>query len=618
MALRLRRGTDAERLTITPVESELVYTTDNKELFVGDGTTVGGNKIGGIIPQFLTDLNDVEIDSPQIGQVLKWNGDNWVASDDNNTGVVEGSNYRINIVGDDSLIIVNSDTNTFTGKFVGNLSGSIFNVQEEMIVDSEISKFTGTFVGDGSGLTNLPIALDGSGIIEGSNYRINIIGDDSTVLVNTSTNTFTGIFEGDGSGLTNLPIPEGNGIVEGSNYKINIIGDDSTILVNTTTNTFTGTFVGDGSGLTNLPAPSELNFSVFDLNDVFIAPETTPEVGETFVFDGGSFTPQKISQVIGINGETIVDGTSDTFTGNFVGDGSGLTNLPALTELNFSVFDLNDMFITPETTPEVGDSFVFDGGSFTPQKISQVIGINGETIVDGTSDTFTGNFVGDGSGLTNLPIAGDSGIIEGSNYRINIIGDDSTVLVDTNTKTFNGTLIGDVNNNLIVTDNLQITDLRGGITILTSGTSNDDYSLFEILNYQDSVETSALTFVRGRGTIESSLPVLPGDKIEQLLYAAVSSDGTPGISALITVSVDSNGTVSNGVAPGHIDISTFDDAGNRVIGLSLDRNGAITVANNTLVAGVGSGQVDDSAVVEYLQVTVGSTTYAMPLYAIRP
>jgi hypothetical protein len=45
MALQLRRGTNTERQTITPAEGELVYTTDTKALYVGDGTTVGGNVI---------------------------------------------------------------------------------------------------------------------------------------------------------------------------------------------------------------------------------------------------------------------------------------------------------------------------------------------------------------------------------------------------------------------------------------------------------------------------------------------------------------------------------------------------------------------------------------------
>jgi Major tropism determinant N-terminal domain len=47
MPLRLRRGTNADRTTITPVQGEPIYTTDTKKLFVGDGTTAGGVEIGG-------------------------------------------------------------------------------------------------------------------------------------------------------------------------------------------------------------------------------------------------------------------------------------------------------------------------------------------------------------------------------------------------------------------------------------------------------------------------------------------------------------------------------------------------------------------------------------------
>ena len=42
MAFKIRRGTNAERLTITPAQGELIYTTDTKKLYVGDGSTVGG------------------------------------------------------------------------------------------------------------------------------------------------------------------------------------------------------------------------------------------------------------------------------------------------------------------------------------------------------------------------------------------------------------------------------------------------------------------------------------------------------------------------------------------------------------------------------------------------
>jgi hypothetical protein len=47
MSLKIRRGTDSERVTITPAEGELIYTTDTKLLYVGDGTTSGGRIVTG-------------------------------------------------------------------------------------------------------------------------------------------------------------------------------------------------------------------------------------------------------------------------------------------------------------------------------------------------------------------------------------------------------------------------------------------------------------------------------------------------------------------------------------------------------------------------------------------
>ena len=50
MALKIRRGTDVARQTITPSEGELLYTTDTKKIFVGDGTTLGGTLVSGVNP----------------------------------------------------------------------------------------------------------------------------------------------------------------------------------------------------------------------------------------------------------------------------------------------------------------------------------------------------------------------------------------------------------------------------------------------------------------------------------------------------------------------------------------------------------------------------------------
>ena len=43
--IKLKRGLEANRTAITPDEGELLYTTDDKKLFVGDGSTAGGNAI---------------------------------------------------------------------------------------------------------------------------------------------------------------------------------------------------------------------------------------------------------------------------------------------------------------------------------------------------------------------------------------------------------------------------------------------------------------------------------------------------------------------------------------------------------------------------------------------
>ena len=47
MSLQIRRGTEAERLTITPLTGELIYTTDTQLVYVGDNVTLGGILVSG-------------------------------------------------------------------------------------------------------------------------------------------------------------------------------------------------------------------------------------------------------------------------------------------------------------------------------------------------------------------------------------------------------------------------------------------------------------------------------------------------------------------------------------------------------------------------------------------
>ena len=93
MALQLRRGTDAERSAVTFADGELVYTTDTKKLYVGDGATAGGNSITALTTTLDGDLT---------GSVFG----------DDSTLIVDGNNNSINT---SSIIATSNNVITVTG-----------------------------------------------------------------------------------------------------------------------------------------------------------------------------------------------------------------------------------------------------------------------------------------------------------------------------------------------------------------------------------------------------------------------------------------------------------------------------------------------------------------------
>ena len=173
MALRLRRGTDAERLLITPLQGELIYTIDTKQLYAGDGTTAGGTLVSADAATTLESLTDTDLAGKTNGQVLSWNSSsgNWEPRSlvsNIADGVVEGSNYQINIISEDSTILVNSATNEFTGNLEGDVTGNL--------TGNVIGNITGSHIGD---------------------VRGSVFGDDSTLIIDGNTNALYGNLTGD-------------------------------------------------------------------------------------------------------------------------------------------------------------------------------------------------------------------------------------------------------------------------------------------------------------------------------------------------------------------------------------------------------------------------------------
>ena len=119
MSLRLRRGTDAERQVVTFLEGELVYTTDTKKVFVGDGSTLGGVAIDSALGSIST-LTDVDISGVAIGQTLQWDG----------SAFVPGSADKESLYGTDSTVLVDAINSSI------NLDGT---VKGHIVPDSNIA-----------------------------------------------------------------------------------------------------------------------------------------------------------------------------------------------------------------------------------------------------------------------------------------------------------------------------------------------------------------------------------------------------------------------------------------------------------------------------------------------
>ena len=177
MALRLRRGTDAERQLITPVEGELIYTTDTKQLYAGDGTTAGGTLVSAEAATTLDALTDTDLTGASNGDHLAYNSgtSKWEPAND-----AAGS---IGTLSDVNGGYVNGDLLQFDGlNFVPKT------IDELLIWDNSL---TANLTGNTTGLHTGPV----DGDVIGS-----VFGDDSTIIIDGVNNT---IYANDVVAVTN-------------------------------------------------------------------------------------------------------------------------------------------------------------------------------------------------------------------------------------------------------------------------------------------------------------------------------------------------------------------------------------------------------------------------------
>jgi len=219
MALRLRRGTDAERQLITPLEGELVYVTDTKSLYVGDGNTQGGVLIAtsGEVSNTLAGLLDTDFVALQDGDVIRYDQTTgeWINSqsalelDDILDVLLTGSVY-----GDVLFYDGNNWKNLASTDLVDNAISAITLDEINGVSYARTPKYGDVLTHDGNTWKNVDLKDFADYILSKSqSHRLTLVGNDSTILVDPVTNTLRGTLEGDVygtlyDGLGNLIIDE--------------------------------------------------------------------------------------------------------------------------------------------------------------------------------------------------------------------------------------------------------------------------------------------------------------------------------------------------------------------------------------------------------------------------
>lgn len=322
MALRLRRGTNTDRLTATFAEGELVYVTDYDSagvspLWIGDGSTAGGNEIetGGTPSLALDDLTDVVIPSPgpSINEVLAYVGGQWTNTDPSTLG----------------------------------LSGTLDNLTDVSVPAPSQNNIL-AYIGSQWTSVAPESLITGTGVVEGTEYAIdiqgNVNGTDSTLIIDASSRTVTAnLFIGSGAGLTDInlvdlddvfaygaveddvltyngtgwvPAPS-QGIQPGQLYEINIegnvLGFDSSVIVNATTGVLTGQLTGNVTGNVTGNLIGDVTGSVFADDSTVIIDAPTSTVFGNFIGNlVGDIESETISYATGLNLSNINTGAIST------------------------------------------------------------------------------------------------------------------------------------------------------------------------------------------------------------------------------------------------------------------------------------------------------------------
>ena len=307
--IKLKRGLESNRGSITPVAGELVYTTDNLEVFFGDGTTLGGSEIGYLNTRTGGTVNGKTTISSAIA---KANGDAntnvFEVVDLNGDGLFEVTETGDAIIAG-VLTVDGNGTSTFAGDV---LVGGSLTVNGDATVAVDLSAESMTVTGD--------LAVNGNTVL-GDNIGtdtttingVTTINSGVTIAAGDSTKNVLQVLDSEGAGLFEVT-ETGNAIIGGV-LTVNGSGQSS----------FAGDVLIGGSLTVNGDATVAVDLSADTLTltgDLNVQGNTTlgNEATDTTTINGVT----TINGNTNINGDLVVTGTTTTVNSNEVNIGDSI------------------------------------------------------------------------------------------------------------------------------------------------------------------------------------------------------------------------------------------------------------------------------------------------------
>lgn len=308
--IKLKRGLETNRPTITPVAGELIYTTDNIEVFFGDGSVAGGSEIGYLNTRTGGSVNGKTTINSPVSIALGDNNNNVLeVLDSDGSGLFEVTEAGNAIIG--GVLTVNGNgQSSFAGDVL--VGGSLqVNGDATVAVDLEAESMTVTGDLEVDGNTRLGDAVGSDTVtING----VTTVNSGTTILLgDADTNVFE-VLDSEGAGL--FEVTETGNAVIGGVLTVNGNGQSS----------FTGDVLVGGSLQVNGDATVAVDLAAESMTvtgDLEVRGNTT--LGDNNGTDTTTINgPTNINGTANIVGDLIVTGTTTTVNSNEVNIGDAI------------------------------------------------------------------------------------------------------------------------------------------------------------------------------------------------------------------------------------------------------------------------------------------------------